>query len=132
MSTRQFIHETLKNDPTLQTLVTERVYQGESLTSSQQVKPFLVWRLGNDTAEGLAEVDAHPHRQFFQVYAHDEPADYSQVDTMCEAVIGAFRAVSGSGVEHIYTTVYLETSRDLDDAVLETIFRYVRFQLVMS
>lgn len=132
MSVRQFVFETLKNDAVLRPLVAERVFQGESLNHSTQVKPFLVYRLGNDTSELLAEVDTTAHRQFLQVYVHDEPADYSRIDQMCDGVRGAFRAVNGSGVEGIYTVTYLETSRDLDDPVLATIFRYVRFQLVMS
>jgi hypothetical protein len=132
MSAREFVYETLKNYPALQTFVADRVYQGESLTHSTQVKPFVVYRMGNDTSELLAEVDAFPHRQFFQVYAHDEPADYYKLDQICDAVKGAFRARNGSGVDNIYTVVYLETSRDLDDPVLNTVLRYVRFQLVMG
>lgn len=131
-STRQFIYETLTGYPALQTLVGERVYQGESLVSSQQVKPFLVYRMGNDTDMGLSEADVFPHQQFFLVYVHDEPSDYVQIDQMVAAVIGAFRYNEASAANRVITTRYLETSRDLDDFVLKTIMRYVRFQLIMS
>jgi hypothetical protein len=80
----------------------------------------------------LAEQDVAPHLQFFQVYVHDEPADYVQIDMMVSLVIAAFKYAEYSVANRIITTRYLETSRDLDDAVLATIFRYVRFQFVMS
>jgi len=88
--------------------------------------------MGNDTDMRLAEYDVAPHTQFFQVYVHDEPADYDRIDDMVKLVIAAFKYVESSAVNRIITTRYLETSRDLDDAILNTIFRYIRFQFVMS
>ncbi len=131
MSLRQYIYETLKNWTALQTLVADRVYQGESLTASQVTKPFLVYHMGNDTDLQFAERDALPHQQFVTIYAHDVPADYSQVDTMIAEMKKAFRA-SREGVEGIITIRYLETSRDLDDQVMGTIMRYARFLFIMG
>lgn len=132
MSTRQFIFETLTGYLPLQTLVANRVYQGESLSDSTQVKPFLVYRLGNDTDMNFAERDAFPHQQFFQVHAHDEPADYEQVDLMIASAIQSFRVTPPPVNSGIISVRYLETSRDMDDSVLGTITRYARFQLIMN
>lgn len=132
MSLRQYIYETLKNYPNLQPLVSDRVYQGESLDRTIPIKPFLVYRLGNDTDMQFADEDAHPHQQFFQVHAHDERPDYSRVDSMILYAKAAFRATPPDPSEGIIAIRYLETSRDLDDQVLGTITRYARFQFVMN
>lgn len=131
MSLRQFTYETLKNYPPLQYLVNDRVYQGESLKTATQSTPFIVYRMGNDTTEDLAEQDAYPRRQFFLVYAHDAPADYSRVDDILRLSKQAFREVR-VGVEGILQIRFLETSRDLDDPVMGTIMRYMRFQYIMG
>jgi len=131
MSTRRFVYETLGNYVPLQALVADRIYQGESLDKSTQVKPFIVYRMGNDTDMNFAEADKFPHQQFFLIYAHDEPADYSKVDDILNACIQAFR-LANSVPYGITATRYLETSRDLDDAILATIMRYSRFQFIMS
>ena len=132
MSTRQFIYETLSGYTPIQTLVADRVFQGESLRNSMQAKPFLVYRMGNDTDLNFAERDAFPHQWFFQVHAHDEPADYSQVDNLITLSIASFRAAIVPADSGILQVRYLETSRDLDDQVLGTIMRYARFQLIMN
>lgn len=132
MSTRQFVYETLGGYAPLQALVADRIYQGESLTTANQVKPFVVYRMGNDTDMAFADEDKFPHQQFFLVYAHDEPADYSKVDDILTASIAAFRATPRSVQYGITTTRYLESSRDLDDAILLTVMRYARFQFIMS
>jgi hypothetical protein len=100
------------------------------MLTAQVEKPFLVYHLGNDTDEQLSEVSS-PHRQFFQIYVHDVIGDYSQIDEIIKLVKDLLRARSNAGARVIVTR-YLETSQDLRDEVLDTIFRYMRFQLVMS
>lgn len=126
-----FITERLTQDFDLNNMFAGRVFQGESLQNSTQVKPFLVYRLGNDTSEQLSEEDVHPHRQFFLVYVHDVPYDYQKVDEGCSLVIRAFRGWT-SAADNIMQVRYLETSRDLYDSVLDTVYRYVRFQLILG
>ena len=135
MSIRQWLYDTLLNDPNLSAVVGDRIFQGESMTSAQITKPYLVYRLGNDTDEnfgGEGRTDPQPHRTFFQVYIHDEPGDYDVIDNAVRLIKNAFRAVGGSPEDGIMAVRYLETSRDMDDADLATILRYCRFQFILS
>jgi hypothetical protein len=93
--------------------------------------------MGNITSEVLADdeqlvdSDILPNRSFFQIWVHDDPADYDQIDQICHDVIRAIRG-QGDPTSGIMTTRYLETSQDLTDATLGTICRYIRFQFVRS
>jgi hypothetical protein len=117
--------------PLLDFIPFERMLQGESVLSADITKPFLVYRFGNKTSEDLAEDMPDVARQFLSIYLHDAPADYSRIDEMEMAVIHGLNLAS-SEEESVVTTRYLETSRDLDDQALGTIYRYVRFQLIMT
>lgn len=130
---RQFIYDTLRLDSAVEGFVGDRIYQGESMDKAELVRPFLVYRVGNETNELMSEDEAEkmPHRVFFQVYIHDNPADYTRIDDICQAVRNAL--VGGPyPTWNIYRVNYLETSRDLDDDTMRTILRYVRFQAVRS
>lgn len=120
---------------TLMTIMSfnNNVIQGEAVTTARIAPPFAVYRMGNDTNEALW--DDQPDnpsagRQFFQVYIHDKPADYDNIDNLVKQVIDAL--VNATPPAGIIAVRYLETSRDLDDATLGTIYRYVRFQLVRA
>lgn len=128
---RQFVYDTLSGDAAITALVGTRVHQGESLVKAQLDAPFLVYRIGNETNELFSEDDQQPHRVFFQVYIHDKGGDYMRIDDLVKLVINALRG--GPYPEYkILRVNYLETSRDLDDAEMGTLVRYVRFQAVRS
>ena len=129
---RIWLRNTLgSSSPLVDFVPVERMLQGESVLSAQIVKPFLVYRFGNKTPEDLAEDMPDVARQFLSIYLHDVPADYSRIDQMEMAVIHSLNLASSRN-ESVVTTRYLETSRDLDDQALGTIYRYVRFQLIMT
>lgn len=109
-----------------------RVYPRESFDSSVVQKPFLVYGLGNDTNEGLAEDDDHEaHRQFFQIWLHDEGGDYSVIDAMIPVVKKLL--INASSKEHNVMGVrWLETSQEFSDNTMNTIFRYIRFQAIIG
>lgn len=133
MSRRTWLRNTLGGSPTVNDFVPlDRILQGESVLTAQIEKPFMIYRFGNRTNEDLSEADTEDvSRQFFLVYIHDVPSDYSQIDEIEMAVIHSLN-LANSAPEGIITTRYLETSRDLDDQALGTIFRYVRFQFVIG
>lgn len=108
-----------------------RIFAKKTMTSSIERHPYIVYKLGNDTAEELSE-ERDLTRQFFQVWVHDyfdgDTADYDRIDTIITAVKGVFK--NAGGVPGVWTTRFLETSQDLNDDTLNTIFRYARFQLI--
>lgn len=134
MKARHFIWSRL-NQPVVTDLVggdeNPRIFAKKTMTSSIEEHPFVVYKLGNDTAEELSE-DTDITRQFFQVWVHDyfdsETADYDRIDDVITAIKTAFK--NAGGVNGVWTTRFLETSQDLNDETLNTVFRYLRFQLI--
>ncbi|SRR6266702_401126 len=133
MTARQHIFTVLTSDSGLAAIFADRVFGGGSMMTAQHTKPYIVYRLGNDTDEGFDDPDvpARPHRQFFTVYIHDERPSYVNLDTYCSLVKTAFRLNSKSAGDSVVWTTFLEQSADFDDVTLDTIFRYLRFQAVM-
>ena len=128
---RQFVYDRLSDDVAIAAVVDDRVKQGESMIIAELTVPFLVYRIGNETSEQFSEDPLEPHRVFFQVYIHDRGGDYTRIDDLVPLVIAALKG--GPYPEYkILRVNYLETSRDLDDAEMGTIMRYVRFQAVRS
>jgi len=129
---RTWLMTKLGSIPALLELVeAEDMYQGESMVNANVRKPFLVFNFGNRTSENLSEEIPEVSRQFLAIYIHDGPADYSRIDRIETALIHGLNQAN-SEPDSIITTRYLETSRDLDDQALGTIYRYVRLQLIRS
>lgn len=127
---RQFIFDTLQTTP-VANIVGDRVYQQGSLAEAPRFKPFLIYTMGNITDEGMSDPDAfQPSRQFFQVYIHDEVGDYSKIDDLVKIIRDVF--LTAGLPDDVSGLQYLETSRDLDDPTLQTIMRYMRFQLAKA
>ena len=127
---RIWLHSTLSGYAPLMAII-QSVLQGQSLLTADIPKPYLVHRFGNETDENLAEVDVYPRKMYFQVYVHDIPGDYIRIDSLVELVKAAFRSqtIASAAVAGVHHIRYLETSRDLSDPELGTIFRYIRFQM---
>ena len=126
---RTWLFQTLSNDLDLQELFGDRFYQGESMLSSVVQKPFLVYTIGNATDVLLSEDMNSPERQFFQIYIHDDGGDYTRIDQGIKLVKDKLRHQQAAEAG-IIDIIYLETSRDLDDTTLNTLFRYIRFQAI--
>jgi hypothetical protein len=106
-----------------------RIYEDKYLNNSPALKPFIVYAMGNDTAEpGMGSA----HRQFLIIYVHDEieGGDYLQIDEVLKRLKKLFDDADGDPAHGVMTCHYLETSRDLEDDQMQTVVRYIRFQLV--
>jgi hypothetical protein len=124
----------LKTDTALQAVFSGRVLAGQSVMTAQQTKPYIIVKLMNDLDEGFDDPDvvARPHRQFFMVYIHNERPSYVDLDDWCSLVKNAFRLIPSSPADRITWITFLEQSADFDDVTLDTVFRYLRFQAVMT
>lgn len=102
------------------------------MTTSIEACPYIVYKMANSSDVELAE-DTPIDRIYFQVWVHDfadaETADYMRIDEVVKQVRAAFRLL-GSAEENIWTIRWLETSQDLNDDTLNTVFRYVRFEMI--
>lgn len=134
MTTRTWLYSKL-TDPSataLRELIENRVFAKKTMKSSVEEHPYIVFKLGTDSNEALAEtVDVH--RQFIQIFVHDysdtEVGDYGRVDSII-AELKKQLVNASSAPDGVISVLYLETSQDLDDQTLSTVFKYIRFQLI--
>lgn len=135
MTAREFVYATLTGSEIVTSLIggvdNPRVFAKKSMTSSVEDTPYIVYKMGNSTAEGLSEHD-DPERQYFQVWVHDyadqRVADYTKIDTLVRAIKAAFKIDPNQ--PGLWMVNFLETSQDLNDDTLNTVFRYLRFQII--
>jgi hypothetical protein len=131
-NSRTWLYNTLISNPALSAVIADRVLQQGSVLSAQRVKPYLVLHFGNNTDEGMADEDNfRPNRQFVQIYIHVEQGDYAPIDDIMDLVDTALTNRLGRP-DNIVHIQYLETSQDLQDDLLQTYFRYMRYQLANS
>lgn len=134
MSLRTFITDVLKTDTALQAVFAGRILSAQSLMTAQNTKPYIVTKMMNDLDEGFDDPDvvARPHRQFFMIYLHNERPSYVDLDDWCVLVKNALRLRPSSSKDRITWITFIEQSADFDDVTLDTVFRYLRFQAVMT
>lgn len=133
---RQWVRGVLSQDAAVGDLVpAERIFANQSLMTAQTPRPCIVIKIGTDSDEQLFDdwdIQARPHRQFLEVWVHDARSSYVLIDQVCLAVKAALRTEQVSADAAIMSVRYLETSQDMNDTTLDTVLRYMRFQLVMS
>ncbi len=126
---RQLVYETLVGDATLMAMLTsgtDSVFQGESLQNAPADDKFIIYSMGVDSAE----FQMPAHRQFIQIAFHDKARDFMAIDSGISRIKTLFVNAPQSATHKFYQAIYLETSRDFDDHDLNTLFRYIRFQLI--
>lgn len=129
---RTWVHTRLSTNGPLTAVIGGRVWQQGGVLTAQTQKPYLVHHFGNNTDEGMYdEDDRKPNRQFLQIFVHGEQGDYGPVDDIIPLVKAALMDLAGKPAD-LNQVVYLETSQDLQDDLLQTYFRYIRFQLILA
>ena len=114
------------------TLVEQRVFAKKTMTSAIEETPYIVYKLGYSATEDLAE-DQKVNRQFVQVFVHDfsdgQTGDYQRIDAVIQQLKDTF-FLARSEADGIISCQWIETSQDLNDETLNTVFKYARFQLI--
>lgn len=132
MTARTWLYQRLATFPGLVNVVNGRVFAKKSMTSSIEQHPYLVYKMAFSSNEDLSE-DSQVSRQFVQIFVHDysdgEVADYMRIDEVIDQVKLALR-LGESAQDGVIATRYLETSQDLNDETLNTVMKYIRFQLI--
>lgn len=139
MSARVFIYSTLCTTPEIANFVggleNPRVFAKKSMTSSVEDHPFIVYKLGNSTSLDIAAEDEdinEVENQFLQIWVHDfadeKTADYMRIDSVLLAIKRTFRNAANPA-DGVFGLQYIETSQDLNDETLNTVFKYARYQL---
>lgn len=128
---RVWVYDTIRLAQPVIDIFGDRIKEGESLPASFEVKPFVIYRMGNVSPDNRVR---QAKRQYFTVYVHDEahPGDYLKIDEGMQAIMDAFEAAPSAPEFHILEARWLENSSDQDDREMGTILRYARFQLIQS
>lgn len=131
------MYDLLTNDVPLKTLVgatrtDQWLFPRESLVSANVITPYLAYGLGNNTNEDLAEDDDHiANRQFLQIWAFDAGADYNLIDDVLDRVKVLLHNAQ-SPPDLVTRVGWLERSQDFYQQTLEAVFRYDRYQAIIS
>lgn len=121
---RMKIYQELINSSVIQ-YTDDRIFQANSLYGPTTKKPFLVLRMGLSSVEQYV---TGTQSTYFQLWAHDDPGDYHQIDQiLSEARAALLRASPETG---FFEFRYFETSQDFMDDLLGTILRFSRFQAI--
>lgn len=135
-TSRQWLFGALTQDVPLGEMVpADRIYASQAMMTAQVERPFIVLKFGNDTDEQIfddPDIPQRPKRQFLEVWCHDSRPSYVKIDQICGLVKQALRTDQTSADAYIMAVKYLETSADLIDESMDTVFRYMRFQLIAS
>lgn len=137
---RTWLYDRLTTDASLQADlggvvgIRDRVMPRRSQTFVPLEKPFMIYGLGNSTDEELSDStsrDKRAERQFFQVWVHDVDGTYLAIDNIIPKVIARLHGASHPP-SRVLTTRYLETSQEFGNETYGTIFRYIRFQAIIT
>ena len=114
--------------------IVDQIIPRRSEGSIPDMKPFIIFGLGNSTAEGLGDStadDVEAERQFFQIWVHDEGGSFVRIDQMVDEVKRLLSGASHSPA-NVLTVRYLETSQEFGNETYRTNFRYIRFQAIIA
>jgi hypothetical protein len=129
---RKVVFRALKNDSELDTLVQGRIFQRSSLEEGvppSQV-PYIVYNLAESFGTGPSILKAQ--RQVVQVWVHDSPGDYFQIDGILEQVKNILEHVREGNPVGFLGIRHLQTSPDLWDNLTKHIVRFGRYSATMS
>lgn len=135
MTAREWLYgELITGSPQLTALVGDRVFAKKSMSSSEEEHPYIVYKMGYNANEDLAE-DLDISRQFVQIFVHDysdeHVGDYTRIDDVLLELKQLFRRRESA--EHgVIDVKYLETSQDLNDLTLNTVMKYARFLMIIK
>lgn len=140
---RAWLYDTLISSTDLQSDlggaedIKTRVMPRRSQQVVPEVKPYIVFGLGNSTSEDLGDStaqgpnDKDADRQFFEVWIYDDGGSYTDIDSLVAKVIKLFHGAA-SPADRVLTVIYLETSAEFSNETYGTNFRYIRFQAVRT
>jgi hypothetical protein len=136
MGLKPWLYDTLTNEPDLVTTFNKQVFAIESLTSSRvESFPYLIYALGLDEAENLAEEDDNFSRQQVRIWVHDnrtaKGASYTRVNAGIALLKWKLKN-SRSAENGLVLLRYVSTSEELSDEALKTVYRYIDFEAVMG
>lgn len=129
---RVWLNQTLRGHMPLTDVVGTRIYPTTRIREDESTreleKPFVVHRIAENRGVLRGnEVDLVKYADV-QLFFHDTPGDYMQIDSLIEIVSGLFDQYNDPA-NNIVRVEWLENSDDFRDDDMGTIMRYSRYQV---
>lgn len=136
MGLKPWLYDFLKNETDIKAFFNEQVFALESLSSSRvEAFPYVMYGLGVDEAENLAEEDDDTSRQLVRIWVHDnrsaKGASYKKVNDGIALLRWKLKN-QRSPENGLILLRYRSTSEELSDEILKTVYRYIDFEAVMG
>lgn len=132
---RTWLHQRLISSAEVQTWLggdpAGRVFPRFTQSTIPGPRPFIIHGLGNSSDMLSSEDEGFGRRQYFQVWLHDEGADYTRIDEGLD-IVTALLVNQSDPASNLTTVQWLETSQEFNNETYNTIFRYLRFQAIIS
>jgi len=128
---RALVYGSLKNDSVLTGFWADRIYQRSSMEYEvpPAQKPFGIYYLDRENL--VLQPSALKARALtVQVWVHDEPGDYYQVDQILDRAREVLEAIPQQDTFLEFRLLF--KSPDLYDDLLKTIVRYSRFGAILA
>jgi hypothetical protein len=128
---RALVYGSLKNDSVLTGFWADRFYQRSSMENEvpPSQRPFGIYYLDRENLV-LTPSALKARSLTVQVWVHDEPGDYYQIDQVLDRVREVLEATPAQ--DKFLEFRLLFKSSDLYDDLLKTIVRYSRFDAILA
>ena len=101
------------------------VFAAGSMEGREDTRPFVVVRLGSNTAELNDADEPYVTNQEAAIWVHDEPGSYKRIDD----TLAALRAALAGQVNEAIAAIWQGDSPELSDPDQGTIVRYSSYRL---
>ena len=132
MMMRSWLNQQMRADPALTALVGTRIYPSTRIREDQSTrdleKPFIVYRTSSELSNLRGDGSDLVKVQAFQIFVHDIPGDYMQIDS----ILSALEDLLSDTVDQAAGVIrceWIENSEDFRDDDMGTILRYSRIQI---
>ena len=125
---RVWVYEQMKNDTTLQAAMGDRIYPSTKIVKAPAVKPFILYRQTSDVDAFRGDDSDAIRSAGYMIFCHADAGTYMGIDTYIAALQGLFKDTVDQA-NGITRCRWAETSDDLRDDDLGTIFKFARIQV---
>ena len=128
-SSRVIANNAFRANAALMAIVSGRIREASSV-DKQSKRPLIVIRAHTGFPVGGFDGTSFGRREYLQVWAHDDPGDYQQIDEILRLCRVALEGVEA--FDDFFEAKWIETGVDLRDDRMESITRYTRFQFTFA
>lgn len=128
MNWRSWVFGKLTTTPVSTHVPTGSVFAGGALTGSPDARPFIVYRMADESSTLRGDGGDLGSSLMLTVWAYDNAGSYDRIDTILSAVRSALSGVVASA--GAVACEWLGNSPELEDRELNALTRFATFKLI--